>query len=69
MPEVWRKDNVTPVFKKGKKNASVSRKVMEELILDVIQEKVEEGRVIRNSHHGFTKGKSYFNNLVAFWMS
>jgi len=46
VPEDWRKPNVTSVFKKGKKEdpgsyrplrlTSIPRKVMEQLILDVI---------------------------------
>jgi len=68
VPEDWRKDNVTPVSTKGKKEdlgnyrpvslTSVPGKVMEQLILDVISKQVEEKKVIRSSQHGFTKGKS-----------
>jgi len=67
VPEDWRKANVTPVFKKGKKEdpanyrpvslTSVPGKVMEQLILYVISKQVEEKKVIRSSQHGFTKGK------------
>jgi len=77
VPEDWRKANVTPVFKKGKKEdpgtyrpvslTSIPGKVMEQLILDVITKPVEEKKVIRSSQHGFTKGKSYLTNLIAFY--
>jgi len=40
---------------------------MEQLILEVIIKQVEEKKVIRNSHHGFTKGKSYLTNLIDFY--
>jgi len=77
VPEDWRKASVTPVFKKGKKEdpgnyrpvslTSSPGKVMEQLILDVISKQVEEKKVIRCSHHGFTKGKSCLTNLIAFY--
>jgi len=76
-PENWRKASVTPVFKKGKKEdqenyrlislTSISGKVIEQLILDVIIKQVEEKKVIRSSQHGFTKGKSCLTNLIPFY--
>ncbi|GAB0187868.1 probable carboxypeptidase X1 [Grus japonensis] len=77
VPEDWRKANVTPVFKKGKKKdpgnyrpvglTSIPGKVMEQLILGVINEYVEEKVVIRSGQHGFTKGKSCLTNPIAFY--
>jgi len=77
VPEDWRKANVTPIFKKGKKEdpgnyrllslTSILGKVMEQLILDVIINQVEEKKVIRSSQHGFTKAKSCLTNLIAFY--
>jgi len=77
VPEDWRKANVTPIFKKGKKEdpgnyrsvslTSILGKVMEHLILEVIIKQVEEKKVIRSSQHGFTKGKSCLTNLIAFY--
>jgi len=68
VPEEWRKANVTPSFKKGKKEdpgnykpvslTSITEKMMEQLILDVIIKQVEEKKVIRSSQNGFIKGKS-----------
>ena len=46
---------------------SIPRKMMEQLILDVISKQVEEKKVIRSSQHGFTKGKSCLSNLIAFY--
>jgi len=75
--EDWRKANVTPVFKKGKKEdpgncrpvslTSIPGKVMQQLILEAIIKQVEEKKVIRSSQHGFTKGKSCLTNLIAFY--
>ncbi|GAB0209109.1 mitochondrial enolase superfamily member 1 [Grus japonensis] len=77
VPEDWRKANVTPVFKKGKKEdqgnyrpvslTSIPGKVMEQLILDVISKHVEEKKVIGSGQHGFTKDKSCLTNLIAFY--
>ena len=61
VPEDWRTANVTPIFKKGKKEdlgnyrpvslTSVPRKVMRQLILEVISRHVKDKKVIRNSQH------------------
>jgi len=76
VPKDWRKANVTPIFKKGKKEdpgnyrpvslTSIPGKMMEQLILEVIIKQVEEKDVIRSSQHGLTKGKSCLTNLIAF---
>ncbi|KFP34454.1 RNA-directed DNA polymerase from mobile element jockey, partial [Colius striatus] len=56
VPEDWRKANVTPVFKKGKKEelsnyrpvslTSIPAKVMEQLILDAVCRHLKDKRVI-----------------------
>ena len=46
---------------------SIPGKVMEQLVLDAISTQLEEKKVIRNSQHGFTKGKSCLTNLIAFY--
>ncbi|PKU39480.1 rna-directed dna polymerase from mobile element jockey- hypothetical protein [Limosa lapponica baueri] len=76
VPEDWRKPDVIPVFKKGKKEdpgnyrpvslTSIPGKVMERLILGAISEHMEEKKAI-SSQHGFTKGKSCQTNLIAFY--
>jgi len=77
VPEDWRKANATPGFKKGKEEnsgnyrlisfTSIPGNVMEQLILEVIIKQVEEKKVIRSSQHGFTKAKSCWTNLIAFY--
>ncbi|PKU41714.1 rna-directed dna polymerase from mobile element jockey- hypothetical protein [Limosa lapponica baueri] len=77
VPEDWRKANITPVYKKGKKEdpgnyrpislTSVPGKLMERLVLDVTSKHLKEQEVIGSGQHGFTKGKSCLTNLVAFY--
>jgi len=73
VPEDWRRANVTPIFKKGKKEdpgnyrpvslTPIPGKMMEQLILEVIIKQVEEKKVIRSSQ------KSCLTNLIAFYDS
>jgi len=77
VPKDWRKANVTPIFKKGKKEnpgnyrpvslTSIPGKVMEQLILEVIIKQVEEKKAIRSGQLGFTKGKRCLTSLIAFY--
>ncbi|GAB0183432.1 mitochondrial enolase superfamily member 1 [Grus japonensis] len=76
VPEDWRKANVTLIFKKGKKEdpgnyrpvslTSIPGKMMEQLILGVINKHVEE-KVIGSGRYGLTKGKSCLTNLIVFY--
>jgi len=77
VPEDWRKACVTPIFKKGEKEdpgnyrpfslTSIPGKLMEQIILEVVNKQVEEKKFIRSSQHRFTKGKSCLTNLIAFY--
>ncbi|CAM4632151.1 unnamed protein product [Lepidochelys olivacea] len=77
VPDDWKKANVVPIFKKGKEEdpgnyrpvslTSIPGKIMEGVLKESILKLLEERKVIRNSQHGFTKGKSCLTNLIAFY--
>ncbi|KAK4823090.1 hypothetical protein QYF61_025828 [Mycteria americana] len=72
VPADWRLANVTPIFKKGRKEDSgnyraIPGKLMEQIILSAVTWHVEDNQGIKPSQHGFRKGRSCLTNLISFY--
>ncbi|KAK4810776.1 hypothetical protein QYF61_008748 [Mycteria americana] len=67
VPDGWNRANITPIFKKDKKEDPGNyRKIMEQILLEAISKEMKDKKVIWSSQHGFSKGKSCLTNLIAF---
>ena len=74
VPDEWKNDNITPIFKKGKNDElrnyqpitliSVLGKVIEQIHQQTLLRHMEHREVIKENNHGFTKGKSCLTSLV-----
>uniref|UniRef100_A0A670K9H8 Reverse transcriptase domain-containing protein n=1 Tax=Podarcis muralis TaxID=64176 RepID=A0A670K9H8_PODMU len=77
VPADWRRANVVPIFKKGKREdpnnyrpvslTSIPGKILEQIIKQTVCEHLERNAVITNSQHGFLKNKSCQTNLLSFF--
>lgn len=76
VPDEWKLANVTAVYKKGSKSlinnyrpislTSQVCKIMETLVRDTVVEHLQKYKLIKDSQHGFMKGRSCLTNLLEF---
>ena len=72
----WKRANVDPIHKKGDKGVtdnyrpvsltSLVCKVLESIIKDKIVDFLDEHNLIKETQHGFRKGRSCLTNLLGF---
>ena len=77
IPDDWRKAEVTPIFKKGKKSEpgnyrpvsllSIPEKIMERMVKEQTTDHLEDNNLISNAQHGFRAGRSPQTNLIEFF--
>ena len=77
VPDEWKVANVVPIFKKGDKSlasnyrpislTSVVGKLLESIIAENIRKHLETNKLILDTQHGFTQGRSCLTNLLTFF--
>ena len=76
VPADWRRAHITPIYKKGSKSTpgnyrpvsltSVLCKIMESIMRDAIVVHLTRYKLIRESQHGFMRGRSCLTNLLEY---
>ena len=76
VPSDWKKANVCPIFKKGSRSqpgnyrpvslTSQICKLCESILRDAMVQYIESNGLIKESQHGFRRGRSCLTNLLIF---
>ena len=76
VPGDWKNANVCPIFKNGSRHLAANYrpvsltsqicKVFESLMRDVIVRHLEDNELLKDSQHGFRRGRSCLTNLLTF---
>jgi len=76
VPRDWKEANVVPIFKGGQRNAASNYrpvsltsqicKVFEAVVRDEVLKFLDKYNLIKDSQHGFRKGRSCLTNLLLF---
>jgi len=76
VPEDWKEAIVTPIFKQGSRNraenyrpvslTSLVCKLFEGIVRDALTYHLESNCLVKDSQHGFRKGRSCLTNLLQF---
>ena len=77
MLDDWKQGNIIPIYKKEDHTdlgnyrrvslTCITCKILESIIRDKLELFLENNNILRDSQHGFRKGRSCLTNLLAFF--
>ena len=75
--EDWKKANVVPIFKKGRRVdlanyrpislTSIPGKILEKFIKEAVLNGLADANILMDSQHGFVVGRSCLTNIISFY--
>lgn len=77
IPNDWKQGSIVPIYKKGDRTepgnyrpvslTCIACKILESIIKDELESFLERNNILRDSQHGFRKGRSCLTNLLEFF--